>query len=359
MYIAVYAIAKNEAAFARRWMDSMREADGVFVLDTGSTDGTPELLRSLGAVVREETVEPWRFDAARNRSLATVPGSADLCVCTDLDEVFRPGWRDAMEKAWTAEMRRGRYRYVWRFTPEGREDTVFYIDKAHSRHGWRWTHPVHEVLTWVGSGAEPPIRLLPGIQLEHYPDESKSRAQYLPLLELSVREAPNDDRNMHYLGREYLYAHRWDDCIRTLQRHLALPTATWRDERCASMRYIARAYMEKGDVTEAQRWYFRAIAESPELREPWMDMAWLQYRQENWDGVLYFTAAALALPETPENYITESKNRGALPHDLRSIALWHTQRQVEAAGECRTALSFEPENARLRGNLALFERSML
>ena len=39
--VYVYAICKNERAFAARWMQSMREADGVYVLDTGSTDGTP------------------------------------------------------------------------------------------------------------------------------------------------------------------------------------------------------------------------------------------------------------------------------------------------------------------------------
>ena len=68
----------------------MREADGVFVLDTGSTDGTPELLRQLGAHVTQEIITPWRFDTARNRALALVPEDADLCVCTDLDEVFHP-----------------------------------------------------------------------------------------------------------------------------------------------------------------------------------------------------------------------------------------------------------------------------
>ena len=40
------------------------------------------------------------------------------------------------------------------------------------------------------------------ITVNHYPDNSKSRSSYLPLLELSVKENPNNDRNMHYLGRE-------------------------------------------------------------------------------------------------------------------------------------------------------------
>ena len=76
MKIVVYAICKNEAGYAERWMASMAEADGVYVLDTGSTDGTAERLRALGAVVVEERVEPWRFDTARNRSLELVPGDA-------------------------------------------------------------------------------------------------------------------------------------------------------------------------------------------------------------------------------------------------------------------------------------------
>ena len=47
MNIIIYAICKNEAQFAERFMGSCAEADGVYVLDTGSTDGTPERLRAL------------------------------------------------------------------------------------------------------------------------------------------------------------------------------------------------------------------------------------------------------------------------------------------------------------------------
>ena len=38
--ICVYAIAKNEIKFVQRWFDSVKEADYVCVLDTGSDDGT-------------------------------------------------------------------------------------------------------------------------------------------------------------------------------------------------------------------------------------------------------------------------------------------------------------------------------
>ena len=110
MKVCVYAICKNESKFVERWVESMREADGVFVLDTGSADGTPELLASLGVNVHVEEIQPWRFDRARNRSLELVPHDADICICTDLDEVLHPGWRALLEAAWKPGTTRASYR---------------------------------------------------------------------------------------------------------------------------------------------------------------------------------------------------------------------------------------------------------
>ena len=148
MKVCVYAICKNESKFVDRWMDSMLEADGVYVLDTGSSDETAAMLRARGAHVEVETVSPWRFDTARNRSMELVPDDADICICTDLDEVFHAGWRRLLEDAWRPGTTRAAYRYTWNFNPDGSEGYVFWTEKAHSRHGYVWTHPVHEVLEW-------------------------------------------------------------------------------------------------------------------------------------------------------------------------------------------------------------------
>ena len=223
MKTIIYAICKNEAQFAERFMASCSEADGVYILDTGSTDGTPELLRGLGATVYEQSFSPWRFDAARNASLALLPEDADICICLDLDEVLGDGWREALEAAWTSGVTRARYTYVWSHTPDGGDGVTFYADKIHARHGYHWAHPVHEVLAtdWPENSVT-----IPALRIDHWPDDSKSRGQYLPLLELSVQEKPDDDRNMHYLGREYMFHGRWGDAIATLMRHLAMPSAT-------------------------------------------------------------------------------------------------------------------------------------
>ena len=356
--VCVYAICKNEGQFVNRWMDSMSEADEVVVLDTGSTDDTVEQLRARGARVTVEVISPWRFDAARNRSMELLPEDADICVCTDLDEVFHPGWRAALEGAWVPGAGQAAYRYTWSFNPDGSEGVVFWSEKIHARHGFRWTHPVHEVLSWQGEGSPGPRVMAEGVQLDHFPDPSKSRAQYLPLLELSVKEDPEDDRNVHYLGREYLYQGRWQDCIDTLKHHLSMPRAIWQDERAASMRYIAKAYLQLGEPKQARSWYLRAVAEAPHLREPYLDLALLLYEQEQWEGVLYFTGCALAIEHRPRTYICEPAAWGSLPHDLRSIALYHTGQRSAALEAARKALELEPENQRLRDNAAFFAQAV-
>jgi len=53
--------------------------------------------------------------------------------------------------------------------------------------------------------------------------------------------------------REYMFYGRWNDCIATLRRHLEMKSAVWRDERSASMRFIARACTALNDIAEAER----------------------------------------------------------------------------------------------------------
>lgn len=356
MKVIVYAICKNEIKHIDRWVESMKEADGIYVLDTGSDDGTPERLKELGVNVASSEIIPWRFDVARNRSLEPVPEDTDICVCTDLDEVLHPGWRNLLEQAWVPGTTRAAYRYTWNFNPDGSEGCVFYTDKVHSRHGYKWLHPVHEVLTPCGI-TEKKVTVW-GMQLDHHADQSKSRAQYLPLLELSVEEAPDDDRNMHYLGREYYFYRRWDECITTLKRHLSLPTSTWPDERCASMRYIASAYEAKGEHQQSGQWLLRAVAEAPHLREPFVELALYFYKTGDWDGVVWATSRAVAITERPQTYINDAKSWGSLPWDLRCLGLYRTGRLKEALEAARAACKLSPSDERLRKNAELIENEL-
>lgn len=322
MFICVYAICKNEEQFVERWMNSMSEADLVVVLDTGSTDGTVEKLRALGAQVEQKEITPWRFDTARNLSLRLVPQEADICVCTDLDEYFETGWRKKLEQCWTSNATQGSYRYTWNFLPNGSEGHVFWIEKIHTNKNYRWIHPVHEILQYTGS--EAPVTVpLEGIRLYHRADDKKSREQYLPLLELAVQEMPKDDRSRHYLGREYYYRGMWSKAIATLAQHLTMPSATWKDERCASMRYLAKSLIRLNRQEDALCWMLRAVAEAPHLREPYMDLAEICYRNEDWIGTLYWIDSALQIESRPTSYICEPAAWNEIPYDMAVIACRH------------------------------------
>ena len=48
MKLCVYAICKNEIEYIQKWLESVKEADEIIVVDTGSTDGTWEILQKSG-----------------------------------------------------------------------------------------------------------------------------------------------------------------------------------------------------------------------------------------------------------------------------------------------------------------------
>lgn len=352
--ICVYAISKNEEKFVDRWMDSMNEADLVVVTDTGSTDGTIERLRARGAVVYEEKIDPWRFDTARNISLSHVPDDTDIAVCTDLDEVFRPGWRESLERAWTPDATMGNYLYNWSLNPDGSPHTQFVYFKVHKKNDYEWCCPVHEFLRFRGSAPEKKV-FVGGMVLDHYPDNKKSRGSYLPLLEMAVREDPFSDRMTYYLGREYMYAGRWQDCIDTLKRHLELPTAWWKEERCASMRWIAVSYHNLGGNTEAYKWYYRAIAEVPHMRDPYVEFAKVAYALQDWMTVYFMTCQALKIDKKTENYINMGYSWDHTPDDLAAIACYHLGMYGRSLAHAEAALRLSPGDERLQNNFDIIK----
>lgn len=352
MKIAVYTIALNEQQFVHRFMNSViDEADGVYVTDTGSTDGTVKLLRERGAKVNVVKVAPWRFDIPRNISLDFVPSDVDVCVCIDLDEVLTKGWRKEVEKAWTPQTNRLRYKYVWNTLPNGDEGVTFWYDKIHSRQGFRWVKPIHEILSFYGG--QEVQSYSEGFKLYHYPDATKSRGAYLPLLELAAREEPDCDRTAHYLGREYMFYGMYEKSIGELKRHLTMPRAKWDAERAASMRFIGRGYTALNNHDEAERWFIRATAESPRTREPWFELG-RHYHFKGRHADAY--AAFKRMFEVPEehkgnSYICDPEAWGEIPYDLAGVSAFYAGNKEDSIKFTERAIELNPGDERLRNNL--------
>ena len=177
----------------------------------------------------------------------------------------------------------------------------------------------------------------------------------MPLLELSVKENPNDDRNVHYLGREYMYYGKWEESIATLKRHLNMKNATWSDERCASMRFIARDYKNLGDIISARVWLEAAIKEAPHLRDPLVELALLYYDQGDWQNVIRYCKAAQKIPINCKTYINEVFSFDETIDDILSLAYYNIGNIPKAIEHANNALAINPNNERIQNNLRIMQ----
>lgn len=298
--VCCYAICASESEeFIRRWLTSMAPADYIAVLVTKANDPDMEIIPRVAAelglsdklIIEEEDIKPWRFDTARNASMKLIPkDKVDFCICTDIDEILIPDFWDDMKQAVYANPNRERYYYQYAWNHDevtGEPKRYFYYDKCHLPNGFEWRGAVHEYLynydNTLNYGA--PIKLTDKkIYLHHYPDQTKSRGNYLPLLELRQQDNPSDFYGMYYLAREYTFYNKLDgvirwatelynSCFRTnaeenarilLSDRLTVPAASF---MCAD------AYAALGLYDDAEYWYERAIKLNPDVTESYMRMA--------------------------------------------------------------------------------------
>lgn len=349
MRVAVYSIAKNESQFVSRWAESAKDADVVVLADTGSGDDTVAIAESCGVLVEKISVNPWRFDTARNKALDLLPRDIDFCIALDLDEILLPGWREKLEVAHRAGWTRPRYSYTWSWNEDGSPGLVYGGDKIHSRHGYRWKHPVHEVLV---TNEVQEIQGWVGLEIHHHPDSSKSRGQYLPLLAMSVEEDPENDRNAFYYARELFYHSAHQQAADEFKRHLGLPQATWAPERAASMRFLAKCEPQK-----AETWLLRACAEAPDRREPWVELAQHYYEKSKWEQCLSASLRALDIQDKPLEYLCEAHAWGDFPYDLAAISSYKLKMYEKAVEYGTHAVELSNEH-RLESNLFYYKKAL-
>lgn len=283
MKIAVYAIAKNESHNVHEWVENMSEADGIFVLDTGSTEGTPSLLEQSGVHVTRMSQKPFRFDHARNEAMSLVPDDYDVLVSVDFDERFVPGWRKAIEENFKSDM--ASYTLVYSYDEQGNV-TVAYPRVAISRRGFgTWKYAVHEILSAPEGTA---ISEIP-FQCVHY-GEQKPAGHYFDLLKKSYDDDPKDARSTGYLAREY-YAMGNFQMSETLYRaYVQLeshpPFLSEAAGRIASMQTSARA---------AEWWHRQAILFCDDIRESHCNAAVFYFQQKMYEHAVACTRSAMRL----------------------------------------------------------------
>jgi glycosyltransferase involved in cell wall biosynthesis len=373
-FITVVAIAYNESKHCERFMQSAKEADAVVVLDTGSTDNTPELLRKLGARVEvkafaqwktieeyEKNANPWRFDTARNLAETFIPEETDICVALDLDEVITPGWADKLRKLWKDDTEQAYYDYVWNHNPDGSPGVIIRKEKIYNPNVFVWRHPVHEVTSYIGDNEYPITIVIPPetFVIEHFADNDKPRTSYLPLLELSVKEVPDDDRNAHYYGRELMFRGRWQDAITELKRHLSLPRATWKEERSASMRFIGACYESLGSPDNALVWYKRAVEEKPSSREAHYAVMMCLFNSGAIKDAAEYTKSMLAIKRGTGSYIHDVNAWGVNSYINATLILYKADLKKDALSAALEAVRLFPDDRTAQYNWRVIVTELL
>lgn len=365
--ICVYAITKNEEQFVEKWYESMKEADAVVVLDTGSTDGTVEKLRALGATVEVKIIDPWRFDVARNESLKLAPEDCNILISTDLDEVLEPGWSKPLREKWIEGVHeRGVYKYTWSHLEDGSDGRIFRYDKIHSRK-WKWRAPVHELLYNEETNSNlysynNVLELFDEVHLHHYPDQTKSRSSYLPLLELRAEENPDDHYGLIYLAHEYYYRGKYKESIETLDKVLN----NFKD-RLDSVEK-ASCYLFKGDSYKAigesdkddiYKVNFRkailnyntAIDIDPTYIEPYLDCAKVLIDMKKYELAITILKEGLKKSYRHYTWLERDTSWSYEPWDLLCLATFYGGYKKDSIAYAIKALTFEPNNERLKSNL--------
>jgi tetratricopeptide (TPR) repeat protein len=169
---------------------------------------------------------------------------------------------------------------------------------------------------------------------------------------LAVTEDPRCPRNAFYYARELTFYSKWEEAVAALNKDLAMPEATWQNERAYAMRLLGKSYAELGNQWEAIKWFRLGVAEAPGTREPWCELAMICYRHGMWAECYAAALSALNIRDKQLVYTMNPDVWTEQPHDLASIAAWNLGLTDSAIEHCQKALEFAPENTRLINNLA-------
>lgn len=280
MKAAIYTISKNEEHNVAAFMAAAEGAD-VYVLDTGSTDNTVDLLKKHGAYVEQKTITPWRFDVARNEALAMIPNNVDACVSLDMDEVIESGWQQKLKEQWNGTL--GDYRYIPEWKNEEKTEPLVICNRTrlHARKGFEWHRKIHEIIRPVNN-TEPKL-FQTDILVKHY--QNGNQRHYCYALDELIVENPNDmDARMQRAGERY-QKKEWkkalEDYLFFIHNTVADQNPQVRYKKAISWVASGYCYFNLGDTEMAYRSFLFAAAEHPGCREAWVNLAHLLSQTDN------------------------------------------------------------------------------
>ena len=124
------------------------------------------------------------------------------------------------------------------------------------------------------------------------------------------------------------------------------------------MRFLSECYKKKGNEKEANAWLFRALAECPDTREPYLALAKAGYAQENWPLVFAMTQKALEITVNTGSYLVEPESWNFTFYDYGAISAYRMGMLEKSKEYAEKACELAPENQRLQNNLRLITKAL-
>jgi glycosyltransferase involved in cell wall biosynthesis len=330
MRICLNMIVKDEAAVITRCLASVKPwIDHWVIVDTGSTDGTQEIVREFMRDVPGELHErPWRnFSHNRNEALELARSHGDYVLFIDADETLRVpqgfSWPQLGDDA---------YRFRCEYSGWTYERNAL----AATRLRWRWEGVLHEYLT-----SDQPHRwsLLPGPVLVISHDGARGRdpetyQRDIEVLERAVRDDPGNARYMFYLAQSYRDAGRIEQAAERYRQRAGM--AGWEEERWFAAFQVA-VLSERLAVSPAEvsQLYLSAYQSRPNRAEPLCELA--RYHRTRGEFALahLYARQAAAIPYPSDSLFVDAAVYGWRALDEVAVAAFYVE---GARAEGRAAL---------------------
>lgn len=223
---------------------------------------------------------------------------------------------------------------------------------------------MHELLAEVATDSEDYRRdqaldLFNKITLHHYPDKTKSRSSYLPLLELREKESPEDYYGLIYLAQEYCYRGFYNKSIEKFEKILT----NFSDKldslsKASCYLFLGDDYTYLNDYKKAIDSYLQASYIEPTYREPYINLAKLYSNVKRYSETIY--CLELAIKNTYRHYSWLERDTSWTYdiYDLLSQAYYYSGQKLASLGCAYKASSLAPADTRLKDNISIIENNM-
>jgi tetratricopeptide (TPR) repeat protein len=310
--ISAALIVRDEADHLPGCLDCLQPfAAEICVVDTGSTDDTPDIARRYGATV---FAFPWtdNFSDARNRALELC--SHEWVFSIDADERLAP--QDIPHLAALARLPADRgYRFITRTYTHNADLSEFIAcppgdPMALGFRGWtpstkvrlfpnrpdvRFEGAVHELVNPSLERLGLPLLDAP-LPIHHYPllrspeRLRQKRELYLALGRRKVAEHPEDAKAYLELGNQYAEV---GDAVQAVRAFSEALRRAPRDPLV--LRSLGTALHLVGRSAEAERSLDLALSMDPSSADGWRNLGVVRAAQEEWEGALACFRRALDL----------------------------------------------------------------